>query len=1045
MSVDVSPDGSTIAFDLLGDIYTVPIAGGKATRILGGNSIDGQPRYSPDGKSIVFTSDRSGVDATWIADADGRRPHLVTQGGQYPAWSPDGKQIITGNRLVDVRGGAGVPLQGFGTAPSFTGDGRYVWFQNGIQAARYDRQTGTISYRINLPGGVMRPMISRDGKTLAYFTRFEAQSALVLRDLATGADRWLVVGTQQQAGGLTVAAPGGRGVGASPIQSGVGPLPSSAWLPNGSAIVTSYGGKLWRVDATSGNASEIRFTADVDQMLGPLVKGSVAIGDSVLVHEIREPVLSPDSRRVAFSALGKVWAMDLNGGTPRRLTSTSGVVESSPMWTPDGQSVVFATWVDEEGGDIFQVDANGGTPRNLTRAPAMYARLNFTPDGSRLVFARAPRRTRTAMMDDAAVQPRTPAGTGTELNFELRWMPAGGGTQHPITMVADVGALPLGGFPHFTSDTGRVFFHDATGLVSVLWDGSDRKVVLAGATPQTVLSPDGVHVLSRAGRRRQIYMFERPQLADSVTVDPTITTPAVPVRRLTRAGGDFPTFSRDGSKAVWSSGTTLYVYDVTQGDRSTADSLAAALNRPTAPPGDSAGGGGRGGGRGAGNPADSTTRWAPAFEAAHYDVKLVAAADKPEGSVVLRGARVISMKEHEVIENADVVITGNRIAAVGPRGRVTIPSGARSIDVAGKTIIPGYVDINSLMSAPSQIHRTMVPQYLANLAYGVTSARDPETQTTDIFTYADRVATADLLGPRIFATGPTMVDSAVTMRTMAEARDFMRPYAASFPANTIRGDLAATRPDRQRFLMASRELGLTPVAVGTPDFRKSLSAILDGYANHQGAYEVFPLQDDVAKLIAESGLTYTPMLLGRVGTRTGIEYILATESPHADAKERHFSYHQDLDRITRARGTWMPPDEYPFHDIAASAARIVAAGGKVGIGSDGRVQGLGFHWEMWLLSKGGMPNHDILRAATVFGAEAIGAGTQLGSIEPGKLADLQVLDRNPLTDIRNTSSLRYVMKNGRLFDASTLDQITPTAKKMDKLWWLQLEPAEGTR
>jgi imidazolonepropionase-like amidohydrolase len=100
---------------------------------------------------------------------------------------------------------------------------------------------------------------------------------------------------------------------------------------------------------------------------------------------------------------------------------------------------------------------------------------------------------------------------------------------------------------------------------------------------------------------------------------------------------------------------------------------------------------------------------------------------------------------------------------------------------------------------------------------------------------------------------------------------------------------------------------------------------------------------------------------------------------------------------------------------------------------------------MWLLAKGGMPAHDILRAATIFGADAIGSGSQLGSIEPGKLADLQVLDRNPLTDIRNTNSVRYVMKNGRLFDATTLDQIAPTSKKMDKLWWLPLEPTGETR
>ena len=532
MSVDVSPDGSTIVFDLLGDIYTVPVAGGKATRVVGGNSIDMQPRFSPDGKTLVFMSDRSGAEATWIADADGRRARLLVQGGSYPAFTPDGKHVITGNRLVDVHGGTGVQLQGFGNAASFSNDGRYVWFQSGPQAARYDRETGDITYRVNPPNGALRPMVSRDGKTLAYFTKFESQYALVTRDLVTGGERWVLMGTQPEAVVQPAAAGpgggggGGRGGGTAPVSTGVGPLPTAAWTPDATAIVTSFRGKLWRVDVPSGKTTQIPFSADVEQALGPLAKGSFTIGDSVMVREIREPSLSPDGRRVAFTAFGKVYVMDLNGGAPRRLTSSTNVVEASPIWTPDGGSVVYATWVDGDGGDIYQVEASAGTPRNLTRAPAMYTRLNFTPNGSRLVFARAPRRSRTYMVDDAAVVARTPGGGGTELGFELRWMSSAGGQQHPITMVADVGALPLGGYPHFSRDTSRVFFHDGTGLVSVQWDGSDRTVVLSRATPQTLLSPDGAHVLTRAGRRNHIYLFERPEATDSLVIDPTAATRA---------------------------------------------------------------------------------------------------------------------------------------------------------------------------------------------------------------------------------------------------------------------------------------------------------------------------------------------------------------------------------------------------------------------------------------------------------------------------------------------------------------------------------------
>jgi hypothetical protein len=208
---------------------------------------------------------------------------------------------------------------------------------------------------------------------------------------------------------------------------------------------------------------------------------------------------------------------------------------------------------------------------------------------------------------------------------------------------------------------------------------------------------------------------------------------------------------------------------------------------------------------------------------------------------------------------------------------------------------------------------------------------------------------------------------------------------------------------------------------------------------------VFPVHGDVARLIAEAGLTYAPMLLGRVGSRNGYEYILATESPHTDAKLRRFYYHKDLDRVVRGRGSWIVPEEYAFESVARGAANIVAAGGKVALGSGGRVQGLGLHWDMWLLATGGMSNHDILRAATLSGADAIGVGAELGSIEAGKLADLQVLDRNPLADIRNTNSLRYVMKNGRLYDANTLDQVAPTSRPLPTPWWVALEAAEGAR
>ncbi|MEE9471411.1 MAG: amidohydrolase family protein, partial [Gemmatimonadota bacterium] len=201
----------------------------------------------------------------------------------------------------------------------------------------------------------------------------------------------------------------------------------------------------------------------------------------------------------------------------------------------------------------------------------------------------------------------------------------------------------------------------------------------------------------------------------------------------------------------------------------------------------------------------------------------------------------------------------------------------------------------------------------------------------------------------------------------------------------------------------------------------------------------------------ETGITHTPTLLVSYGGPFGENFYYATEPVHDDAKLRRFTPHAEIDAKSRRRGRgsggWFMAEEYVFERHARFAKELIEAGGRVGVGSHGQLQGLGYHWELWSLQSGGMSEHNALRAATILGAEAIGFGHDIGSLETGKLADLIVFDANPLDAIRNTAQIRYVMKNGRLYDGETLDEVYPRERPFPALRWADREPdvAAGMR
>ena len=880
------------------------------------------------------------------------------------------------------------------------------------QIAQLDRENGRLLVRTHELEGAFRPVPSPDGKWLVYSTRYDAREALKLIDLSTGEDRWLKMDVQRddsQGGGAR-----DRDV-----------YPKSAFTPDSKSLITSYDGKIWRVSVPAGEAVEIPFTAKVEQQLGPLVKFEYPIDDEQLrVSQIRGARPSPDGKRIAFTALDRLYVADLPQGrgtkkekpaasgdtaakpgagdadtpsaakpsatppsaatepaaepapqpsaaTPvptirnaRRLTAGTDV-EHGPVWSPDGQFIAYVTWNDDDGGRIYRVRADGsGQPERLTPVAAFYDKLAYSRDGSRLIGVRGSKMHRMRTLEDFG------SHSGSA-ELEYVWLPAAGGAVSRIAWVAGGSTQQGREAPHVGPDPDRVYvWAGSDGLLSMRYDGTDIKTIvkvtapapppLPGAPPgpppspdEVVLSPDGKRALVRASRN--VYMITVPPVAGAAPTVSAAASSSVPTWRLTKVGGDFIGWTADSRASYFSIGRSFFMHDIsTQAEVDEANRVKAETEaeRAAAPPAVAAPP------AAAAQPAANPPAGAPKppappkiptleYEPHRVDVEIVVGKDKPKGIIALRNARLITMKGDEVIARGDIVITDNRITAIGPSGKVTIPAGAVVRNLAGKTIMPGLVDIHAHTWVSWGVHRSQVSQFLAQLAFGVTTQRDPQTSSEDALTYQDLMDTGQLIGPRLYSTGPGIF-SADNIRSLDDARDVLRRYSDHYNTKTIKQYMVGDRKVRQWVIMAAKELGLTPTTEGGSNFTMNLTLMQDGYAGLEHALPISPFFNDVVSLGAASKITYTPTLIVGYGGPIGRQYYLTHSNVDEDQKLRRFTPHDEMDKWKNT--DWNREDQYLFPLHAKQLTKWAAGGGKLGLGSHGEVQGIGAQWELWMMA-----------------------------------------------------------------------------------------------
>lgn len=1002
MNLDISPDGTQIVFDLLGDLYVMPVAGGTATRLSEGAAFDMQPRFSPNGESIAFASDRDGATNLWIVDRDGANPRQVSKEKKWfinsPTWSADGDYLFARHHFVaqrslgageiwlyHVRGSGGlqvtekVTFQKDAGEPSISGDGRYLYYSKDVTPSptfeynkdpngaiyaivRRDLATGDERRVVDIQGGATSPAISPDGKHLAFIRRIRLQSHLYIQNLETG-EQWSIFDgldkDLQEAWAIH------------------GLYPQYSWTPDGKNIFIWGHGKIWRVDVEARQGAEVPFHARVEQRIHDALRFPQKVFEPEFpVRMLRHVATSPDGGEVVYSALGRLYRKVLPDGAPARLTEDEHI-EYAPSYSPDKSTIVYATWSDDEKGRIRTIAPDGSGARELVSVRGHYANPSFSPDGKHVVYRRT---------------------TGDSVRGETF------GTDPGIYVVSfdgvDGGEPSLvresGAAPRFDHTGERVYFRerrdDKTVLASVELDGSEEIVHLEfeNAT-QIVPSPDGRWVAFV--ERFKVFVAPFPRTGRTVSIGPGGS--AIPVKEVSGDMGYYVHWSGDSGKIHWSLGPELYTLSLD-----------------------------------------------PTFEleaeAARTAIGFTMASDQPSGSLALVGARIVTMDGDRVIENGTVVVDENRITAVGPSASVSVPAGATRIDVSGRTIIPGIVDVHAHVGSESAgILSEQNWRFVANVAYGVTTSHDPSNNTEMVFTNSEMIRAGKKLGPRLYSTGRILYGAETPFKAVIEKYDDALAHLRRLKAVgafSVKSYNQQRRDVRQMIIKAARELEMMVVPEGGSLLYMDETFVYDGHTGLEHSLPVPVLYDDVVSLFASSRTGYTPTLIVGYGGLSGENYWYQHDEVWANENLLQYTPREIVDARARRR-TMAPEDDFNHVLISEGAKKILDAGGLVQLGAHGQLQGLGAHWELWMLEQGGMTELEALRSATLMGAEYIGLDGELGSIEEGKLADLVVLGANPLENIRNSESVQMVMLNGRLYDAATMSEIGNHPKERKPFYW----------
>ncbi|HMB74198.1 MAG TPA: amidohydrolase family protein, partial [Gammaproteobacteria bacterium] len=447
-------------------------------------------------------------------------------------------------------------------------------------------------------------------------------------------------------------------------------------------------------------------------------------------------------------------------------------------------------------------------------------------------------------------------------------------------------------------------------------------------------------------------------------------------------------------------------------------------------------------------PDDDQAEDAQAAEAEGYeppveglDLSMSFDADVPTGMTALIGADVISMRDASGgrIDDATILLDGNRITAIGPVDTIDIPADARRVDVSGKVIIPGLIDAHAHGPYGDD---EIIPQQnwsaIAHLALGVTTIHDPSSDASHVFPTGELQRAGLQLAPRTYSTAEVVYGAQspgiyAEIDSLEDAEEHIGRLAAQ-GAHSIKNYNQPRRDQRQQVVTAAQEAGLPVFAEGSSLFHMDMALIADGNTGIEHNLPQMMIYEDVLSFFSQTGVGYTPTLVVTYGGLAADPYWRqATDVWRHPILSRHVPPDQLLPRSVRVQTA--PEEDFVDDDNARVAKMLADRGVYVSIGGHGQEEGLAAHWELWSFVRGGMSPLEALRAGTIVPARHLGFDRDLGSLEPGKLADLIVLDADPMIDIRNSDDISYVMQNGRLYDPVTMNEVVTGDGETEPYFW----------